>query len=136
MAYHPQSGCDRAARRGRAPAGAARLSQGRRDAGRHGRHPAGRDRGAGAGRGRPPPQPHPAGSCHGGAEDAQGPGASAGRDPGGKGERLSAGLGGLFPGPARPHHRRRFLSGRRLPGQYAHGAGPEDGGGRAGLRGP
>ena len=42
----------------------------------------------------------------------------------------------LFPGPARPHHRRRFLSGRRLPGQYAHGAGPEDGGGRAGLRGP
>ena len=76
---------------------------------------------------------HPAGPCDRGAEDPQGPGASAGRHPRRQGERLPAGLCSLLPRPAGPHHRRGVLPRRRLPGQYAHRAGPEDGRRRAGL---
>ena len=76
---------------------------------------------------------HPVRPCHCGKAGAEAPGADAGGYPGGQGEGLPAGLCRLFPRPAGKADRWGAVPGWRLPGQYAHRAGPEDGRGGAGL---
>lgn len=112
---HPQSGRDGAAGRNESD-GAASVPAGHRAGGRHGRHPAGRDRGAGVGRRRPPRVVHPVRPRHRGKAGPETPRAAAGRDPGRESEGLPAGLGGLFSCAAGQADRWGAVPRRRLPG--------------------
>ena len=114
VADHPQPGCDGAAGGKRRPFCPAPVSAPGGKGRRHGRDPAGGDRGACAGRGRAAGSAHPVRHRDGGAARAAPPGADAGRYPCRAGAGLPDGFGGLLPRPAGAADRRGKVSGRRV----------------------
>ena len=114
VADHPQPGCDGIAGGKRRPFRPASVSAPGGKGRRHGRDPAGRDRGAGAGRGCAAGSAHPVRHRDGGAAGAAPPGADAGGYPRRASAGLPDGFGGLLPRIAGAADRRGKVSGRRV----------------------
>ncbi|MFR9066300.1 MAG: hypothetical protein ACLVJH_04550 [Faecalibacterium prausnitzii] len=91
------------------------------------------DRGAGAGREMLALRPHPASALSPWSSGAEAPGLTLEDIPAGKVKDYLLASAACFPALRAQHDRRGAVPGWRLPGQYAHRAGPEDGRGGAGL---